>query len=579
MERTVDGDGDLLIIGSGGGALVTALTAARAGLKPLLVEKTEYYGGSTALSGGAVWVPTNHLMAAEGVSDSLEQARTYMRETVGDRVPVARQDAYLANAPSMLESLCAHPEFEVQRTRDYSDYYPERPGGLAAGRSVEAVPLDGRRLGPELRRLRQRRMGLPAGMAFTASEYRGMGMFMTTWGGRRTALKVGLRTVRNMATGVRYLTMGAALVARLRLALMAAGIPLWLESPFVELLVEDRRVVGAIVEREGRRIEVRAPRGVVIAAGGFEHNAEMRQAFQQQPIGTEWTLGSPGNTGDGIRAGISLGAAVDLMDDAWWGPTSLPNGRPFFHVGERGYPGAIIVDGAGQRFMDESISYVDAVHTMYEHNTPATPSIPAWFIMDQRFRNRYLFGLLFPRQKFPQKYIAGGYVTTAGSLGELAAKVGINPDGLKATVARFNGFARTGRDLDFGRGESAYDRYYGDPSNRPNPNLGRIEKPPYYAVAMWPGDLGTKGGLVADENARVLRTDGSVIEGLYAVGNASAAVMGNSYPGPGATIGSAMTFGYIAARHAAGIELASPPVRDTSRPGRLASGQVGSSPG
>ena len=495
-----------------------------------MVEKTEYYGGSTALSGGAIWVPANYLMAAEGVDDSLDRARTYMAQTVGDRVPLARQEAYLATAPRMLEFLRDNSEVKVQRTRGYSDYYPERDGGLAAGRAVEAVPLDGRRLGAELRHLRQRRMA--AGMAFTASEYRGMGMFMTTWHGRRTALKVGARTARHMATGVKYLTMGAALAARLRLSLTKADIPLWLGSPFVELVVEQGRVVGAIIEREGKRTEIRARAGVVLAAGGFEHNAEMRKAFQQEPIGTEWTMGAPGNTGDGIQAGIALGAATDVMEDAWWGPTSMPYGRPFFHVGERGYPGAIIVDGSGRRFMNESQPYVDAIHTMYQHHSQTAPCIPAWFVMDQRFRNHYLFGLSFPRQKFAQRLFDSGYVNQASTLRELAQKIGIDGAGLEATVERFNGFARTGKDLDFRRGDSAYDRYYGDPANKPNPNLGVISRAPFYAIAMWPGDLGTKGGLVVDEHARVLRPDGSVIEGLYAAGNTSAPVMGNSVSRP-----------------------------------------------
>lgn len=250
---------------------------------------------------------------------------------------------------------------------------------------------------------------------------------------------------------------------------------------------------------------------------------------------------------------MKIGAKLDLMDDAWWGPSSVPPNQPvMFHVGERSYPGGIMVNAAGKRFTNRSASYVDVVHAMYEKHTAEVPHIPAFFIMDQRYRSKYIFGTLFPGQPIPKAYFESGYFRKADTIAGLAQQCGIDPTNLVETIERFNYFARRGVDEDFHRGDSAYDRYYGDPTVKPNPCLAPIEQPPFYAVPMVPGDLGTKGGLVIDECARVLRADGTPIPGLYAIGNSSASVMGNTYPGPGSTIGPAMTFGYVAAKHIAG---------------------------
>jgi 3-oxosteroid 1-dehydrogenase len=292
---------------------------------------------------------------------------------------------------------------------------------------------------------------------------------------------------------------------------------------------------------------IRARRGVLIATGGFERDEQMRRRYQRAPTGTEWTTGADGNTGDGIRAGEDLGAATGLMDDAWWGPSIPLRGGPYFCLAERSLPGCVLVNGAGQRFVNESAPYVDAVHAMYDANTPENPHIPAWLVFDQRYRDRYVFAGLPPHRPLPRRWYAAGAVVRADDLAGVAQAAGVDADGLVKTVARFNEFAAAGRDEDFGRGDSAYDRYYGDP-RRPNPNLAPLARPPYYAVKIVPGDLGTKGGLRTDEMARVLRPDGTVIDGLFAAGNASEAVMGYSYAGAGATIGPAMTFGYIAAR-------------------------------
>lgn len=547
---------DVLVVGSGGGGMTAALVAAQAGLAVLIIEKSEYYGGSTALSGGGLWIPNNHLLQRDGLDDSLEKARTYLANTVGSRTPPVLQEAYLKSAPEMVLYLASNSHLRFHRSIGYADYYPERPGGMTDGRAIEASPFDGGKLGEDLAKLHPMAIKIPAGLAFTASEYNKLGMITSTWAGKLTALKVGARMIFNRIVGVKYLALGQALIARLRLSLKDEKVPLWLNTPLRELVLEDGVVLGAVAEKNGKLLRIRANKGVVLAAGGFAHNQKMREAFQRAPVNSEWSSATKGDTGDAIQAGIGVGAAIDLMDDAWWGPTSVPPDAPvMFHVGERSYPGAIMVNAAGQRFTNESASYVEVVHAMYRHHSKEVQHIPATFIMDQRYRDKYLFGTLFPRQKIPQRYLESGYIKRADALEGLAKRCGIDPRQLLETVQRFNQFARSGVDEDFHRGASAYDRYYGDPTNKPNPCLAPIERPPFYAVQMVPGDLGTKGGLVIDEYARVLRGDSTPIVGLYAVGNNSASVMGNTYPGAGSTIGPAMTFGYLAAKHMANGQL------------------------
>jgi 3-oxosteroid 1-dehydrogenase len=549
---------DLLVVGSGAGAMTAAFVAKREGLDSLVVEKTEFFGGSSALSGGGLWVPNNPLMAEAGLRDSLEQARAYMDATVGDRVPAARKEAYLTRAPEMVAYMLRHSHLHLDVNREYTDYYPDRPGAMTGGRSLEPGIYRGRKLGPLFHQLRPLLYQFPIELVFTAAEWKKLAFFARSFRYLLATAKVFLRTFWSWITGARLLCMGRALVAPLRLSLRERDVPVWLNTRVKQLIVEDGRVVGAAAEREGQPIKIRANRGVVLAAGGFAHNKEMREKYQRLPISTEWTSASPGNTGDAIRMGLELGAAIDLMEEAWWGPSSLPpEGPPHFHLIERSVPGSILIDSAGKRFTNEAASYIDVVHAMYEHNCPDAVSIPAHFIMDRRYRRRYPFGTTMPGLRFPKEYLESGYVKTADTLEELAAKIGVDRRGLLETVAHFNEFARTGKDLDFHRGESDYDRYYGDASVKPNPCLGVIEKPPFYAVEMIPGDLGTKGGLVTDEHARVLREDGSPIEGAYAIGNVSASVMGDTYPGPGSTLGPAMTFGYVAAMHASGQGLTS----------------------
>ncbi|MGZ4466355.1 MAG: FAD-binding protein, partial [Nocardioides sp.] len=362
-----------------------------------------------------------------------------------------------------------------------------------------------------------------------------------------TMLRVLLKRMVSLLRGQKMYAMGNALAIGLRQGLVDAGVQVVYETELEDLVIEDGRVVGVRVTHRGQVRVVRARRGVVLGSGGFEKNLEMREKYQPQPTSVDWTTGSANNTGGGILAGIAAGAQTDLLDDAWWGPTiPLPSG-PWFCLAERNLPGSIIVNSAGRRYMNEALPYVEAVHEIYAGEATGVSHVPSWLVMDQRYRNRYLFAGLSPRQPFPGRWYKNGTVRKGTTLAELAAEIDVPAEALEATVERFNGFARSGVDEDFHRGESAYDQYYSDPTVTPNPSLHTIDQGPFYAVKIVPGDLGTKGGLVTDERARVLRPDGSVIPGLYAAGNVSSAVMGHTYAGPGATIGPALTFGYLAA--------------------------------
>jgi 3-oxosteroid 1-dehydrogenase len=537
---------DVVVAGSGAAGMTAALTAASLGLSVVVIEKAGAFGGSTARSGGGIWAPGNAVLRAAGVTDTPGQARAYLAHVAGADVPAASREAFLEHGPAMLDLVLARTPLRLAWVPDYADYYPEAPGGLARGRSLEPVPFDSGLLGAELAHLA--RPYLPSPVAITQAEYRWLSLGPRHPRAVRAGARVAGRAARGRLRGRRVLSLGQALAAGLRAGLAASGVPVWLETPMTGLEVQGDRVTGVHATRGGEPLVIRARRGVLIATGGFERNEEMRRRYQREPIGTQWTTGAPGNTGDGILAGLDVGAATGLMDDAWWGPSIPLSGGPYFCLAERSLPGCLLVNGAGQRFVNESAPYVDAVHAMYNGNTPENPHIPAWLVFDQGYRDRYVFAGLPPRKALPRRWYAAGAVVRADDLAGLARAAGVAADGLAKTVTRFNEFAAAGRDEEFGRGDSAYDRYYGDPRRRPNPNLAPVARPPFYAVKMVPGDLGTKGGLRTDEHARVLREDGTAIPGLYAAGNASAAVMGHSYAGAGATIGPAMTFGYIAAR-------------------------------
>lgn len=546
---------DVVVVGSGAAGMTAALAAADRGLSVVVVEKAARFGGSTARSGGGVWIPDNLALRAAGLDDSLEDAQKYLDHIIGDQVDGERIETYLRRGPEVLELLYKLTPLRMQWVPGYSDYYPEAPGGRAHGRSVEPTPFDGKQLGAELANLEPDYGKSPLNVVVTQSDYRWLNLLVRHPRGPARAAKVGARWLKAKLRRQHLLGRGQALAAGLRAGLLRAGIPLWLDTPLVELRTEGDRVTGVVVRRDGEEVAVTARHGVVLAAGGFERNEQMRRKYQREPIGAEWTVGARANTGDAITEGLRLGAAVEFMDDAWWGPSIPLPGGVWFCLAERSLPGSLMVNARGQRFVNESAPYVEATHAMYggEHGIGDGPgeNIPAWIVFDQRYRNRYLFAGVGPRQKLPGRWYKNGAITRAGTLAALAAEIGVPEQALQDTVLRFNGFARAGRDDDFHRGESRYDHYYGDPRNRPNPSLGPVERAPFYAVRLVPGDLGTKGGLRTDHRARVLRADGTAIAGLYAAGNSSAPVMGHTYAGPGATIGPAMVFGYLAAEHAA----------------------------
>jgi 3-oxosteroid 1-dehydrogenase len=542
---------DVVVVGSGAAGMTAALAAAHRGLSVVVVEKAAHFGGSTARSGGGVWIPGNEALKAAGIDEPPERAHEYLESIVGDVVPAEQRAAFLDHGPEVVRFVHEHTPLRLHWVRDYADYHPEAAGGRVGGRSAEPKPLNGKVIGKELANLEPPYSASPLGVPITQADFRWLSLIARHPRGIARVFRLGGRWLAGLATGKRLLAMGQALATGLRAGLQRANVPLWLDTPMLDLHVEDDRVTGVTVRHEGEEVLLTARLGVILAAGGFEQNEEMRTKYQRAPIGTEWTVGAKANTGDGIQAGLKLGAAVDLMDDAWWGPSiPLPSG-PWFALAERSRPGCVLVNDRGERFVNESSPYVEAVHAMYGEGAGPGRNIPTWLVFDQRYLNRYMFTGIGPRQPLPGRWFKAGVVTKASTVEKLAERVGVPAEGLKATIERFNGFARNGVDEDFQRGQSAYDHYYGDPRNRPNPSLGPLEVAPFYAVKIVPGDLGTKGGLRTDVHARVLREDGSVIEGLYAAGNTSAAVMGRTYAGPGATIGPAMVFGYLAAEHLA----------------------------
>ncbi len=352
--------------------------------------------------------------------------------------------------------------------------------------------------------------------------------------------------------GKKLVTNGAALIAHLLKALGRRGVPVWTKTSLEELVVTDGRVVGAVLIKGGKPIRVQARGGVLLAAGGFSRNQQMRDEFSaDQPGRVEWTSANPGDTGEVLRLAMGLGAATDMMDEGWWMPSwLLADGTPSMTLSERCKPHSIIVDAHGNRFFNEAIAYQEAGQLMFAHEKKAGGALPSWLIIDSRHRSNYTFATASPGIT-PRKWIADGVMKKAATLDDLARQCGIDPVALARTVERFNGFAETGVDEDFYRGEGDHERYQGDVTHQPNACLGPISKAPFYAVAMYPGDIGTNGGLLCDEAGRVLNTDGAVIDGLYAAGNCTASVMGRKYLGAGATIGPSVIFSYVAAADAA----------------------------
>ncbi len=558
MAETWDYTTDVLVVGSGGGGMVAGVVAKDRGCSALVIEKGALYGGSTAMSGGAIWAPNSHLMQKAGLKDSPEEAIEYLKAITQGQVSEARLRAYVDTVPEMLTYLEEHSQARYRIVPGYSDFYPSVAGAKSnGGRTIEPVPFYAWRLGKMRREMR----GLhPQVLAFgrvMLSLSEANVMMDTSMRGRTQTFKILgsylFNPLRLFSKTDTRLAMGNAAVGRLRLSLAERGVPLWLNTVAKKLVVENGRVIGVEAEREGKSIRICANKGVILAAGDFTRSQELRQKYQRQPITTDWTVACPENSGDAVRMGLEVGARLKFMDQAWWLPTSLAPGHelPQMILVERTLPGSMVVNRQGSRFVNEAAPFTDVVRAQYKNNSETGGAIPAFLVVDSRFRKKYPLSPMIPGYT-PKKYIENGYLRVGKTLEELAQKCGIDAQGLVDEVGKLNSYAATGKDVDFHRGDSAIDRYFGDPAVRPNPCLGTIATPPYYAIELWPGDIGTNGGLDADEHARVLREDGSPVDGLYAVGNCSAAVSGNAYPGAGATIGFSMVFGYIAARHAVG---------------------------
>lgn len=554
---------DVLIVGSGGGGMTAALTAAACGLDVLVIEKSPQFGGSTALSGGGIWVPGAPAQRRAGYSPSPDEVVRYLQRITEGLVSDARIRQYVDSAPRMLEFLEGlSPWLEFVWKPGYADYYPELPGGSELGSTINVPPIDLRELGDDEPKLLQPLALAPKGIWLGPKELRSFYRIRQSWAGKGVLVKLISRMVRARVFGERMAAIGQSLAARLRLAMKERGIPLWLDTPLTGLITDaDGSVTGASVRRVDQEQRIGARHGVILASGGFDHDMAWRK--EHQPVvDQDWSFGNPASMGDGIRAGQRVGAAADLLDEAWWFPAiQWPDGRMQFMLNERMMPAQFIVNGAGERFINEAAPYMDFGHAMIEGHKSGVTHIPCWLVTDHRSFNRYVVGghLPIPKipgapvptgRKIPQAWLESGVVKAASTWAELAAKIGVPAARLEATAARFNELARAGHDDDFNRGDSVYDNYYGDPT-LPNPNLYPLGDPPYYAFRVVPGDLGTSGGLRTDEFARVLRPDDTVVPGLYAVGNTSAPVMGRSYAGAGATIGPAMTFGFVAAKHVA----------------------------
>ncbi len=557
---------DLVIVGSGGGSMAAALVAKDLGKSAVILEKLDAVGGSTSFSGGVWWIPNNSLLKDAGIDDSYEKARQYFDSVVtykGPGVTPERRDAFLKAAPKMIDYLVGKGLKVRRPTDDWPDYYDDAPGGLPEGRSLLAKPFNRHELGEWKDHLA---MYPPmAALPMGADEFPTLFQMKRTFAGKLKAMKFAGLMAKDKITGHHTVTNGSAIQGRMLQIALRENLEIQRNTPVRSFIVEDGRVAGVVVEQNGQRVDVRARNGVIVNVGGYSHNKAFREKVTDGPTTDEWTSANPGDTGEVILEMMELGAATDCLDTAWWVVTSRnvdgswpegvvgPDGtvRPFMHHLDLSLPHSIMVDQDGRRVADEAGAYMEIGERIYARQRETGKAFPCWTIFEKRNRERYPWGNAAPGTT-PKSWLETGYMKKADTLEGLAAICGIDPAGLNAEVERFNGFCKTGVDEDFNRGGRVFDRSHGDPTVRPNPSLGAIEEGPFYAVAMYPGDVGTAGGVVADEYARVLKEDGSVIPGLYAVGNSTASVFGRCYPAAGASIGASFTFGFIAAHHSAG---------------------------
>jgi 3-oxosteroid 1-dehydrogenase len=550
---------DLLIAGSGGGGMVAGLAALDSGLEPLIVEKQGLIGGSTGLSGGIVWLPNNPLMRTDGIADSHEDGLAYLADVVGDiGAPSshARREMFLTAGYEMIDFLIRRG-VRLVRCDGWSDYYPNHKGGNAAGRAVEGIPFNAAQLGGWSDKV-QPSLAKNYGFVVLTNELRSVQYFNRAPRAFAVAMRVFLRSWAARIGRRQILTNGASLIGQMLKSLIDlcnGEPPLWINAAVDDLIIEDGRVVGARIIRDSAPLNIQARRGVLLAAGGFGHNADMRRRYSgDQPNEAKWSIANAGDTGEVLQTAMRLGAKTDLLDEAWWLPSVFiaNGGTTAASLGSgRQRPGAIYVDSTGRRFCNESNSYVEVGKAMY-----ANKAVPCWMVFDDGYVRRYVAGANPLKRRLPSGLVDSGAVKRADTIGELARQIEVPADALAQTVQRFNQFAAKGLDPDFGRGQSAYNDCLGDPGYRPNAAIGPLERAPYYATKVYPADVGTCGGVITNEHAQVLDEQNQVIDGLYATGNTTATVMGRTYPGAGASIASSMVFGYVAARHAAGRRLA-----------------------
>ena len=557
-------DYDLIVVGSGAGALLAAIAAHDGGLRTLVIEKTNLVGGTSALSGGGIWIPVNDDMAKAGIQDSTDTAFGYVKRCARGLASDRRILAYVETARTLARTL-AQIGVPYRCMPRYSDYYPATEGALPGGRTMDPVDFNAGRLGlAGLELLRPTNPGqlILGRMQINAFEARSMlarerkSKWVLMWIMARYFLDYPWRSKTRRD---RRLTGGQALAGGLLAAAQERKIPIWTETTLQSLEQKDGRVCGVMVLRAGQTQAISATKAVLLAAGGFERNQAMRERHLPQPTNQAWTATPPGaNTGDAIRAGADVGAQLHLMEHTWGAPTlAVPKEEKFRALFvERSLPGCMVVNGLGERFLNESGPYPEFQQAMFANHAKTGSAIPAWIVFDARFRANYPIGPMMPASAVPdsrlRKSWLGQVYWKGETLQELAAQIGVDPQGLAASADRMTAFAQTGKDLDFDRGGNSFDRYYGDIHVHPNPNLAPIDQGPFYAMQLWPGDIGTKGGLLTDEDARVLDTQGQPIEGLYCVGNNAASVMGPSYPGAGSTLGPAMTFALRAVAHLRG---------------------------
>jgi 3-oxosteroid 1-dehydrogenase len=557
-ENQFDEVFDFVAVGSGGGGLCSALFMRSIGKSVVVLEKMPRIGGTTSRSGGVMWIPNNRFMAEAGIEDSYEKAMTYMEATAGQSVDApgttpAKRSAYVTEAPKMVDFL-VEQGIKLRRVPLWPDYYDDRPGGSVPGRTVIADLFDTSELGEWRDRLEPNFMSIPA------YHYEGfeIALMKSSWKGKLAMLKVGLRIAAAKLTGKRWTSSGGALQGRMLQACLKAGAELRTNSPVRQVVIEDGRAVGVVAEIDGKQRRIGARLGVLINAGGFSHNAELRAKYQPG-TSVKWTAATPGSTGDMHYEFMRIGAAMGQMEEMVGNQMSIPPGKENqgdgVELGSVGgqmnitKPHSFVVDQSGVRYMNEAGSYMEFCQNMLKRDKEV-PAIPSWWIVDQQYMDSYMYTGTMPGTKKPQEWYDSGFLKRADTIEELAAMIDVDPAVLRSTVNRFNESARAGKDTEFGRGNRAYDNWLGDFHRDGSHTLGPVSKPPFHAAPLVPGDVGTYGGVVTDEYARVLREDGSVIEGLYASGVSTASVMGRIYPGAGASVGPSFTFGYIAAKHA-----------------------------